>query len=155
MQPTDRLVCVFVKTIDIGGEFKAWPLHVTVVPWFRLSAPSNDLKEELQQALGGIQSFEVEMGAEAQLGHKKGKVGNWVRLPSPLIEIEKRVRQVLKTHNSWLVDETTRLKRDYRPHVTAQAEERLHEGDRFICSKLHIIEQKGDYKEIVQEINLG
>ena len=151
MQPGDRLVCVFVSEPPL--EFKDWPLHVTVVPWFRTDLTSAELADELQSRLSGYKGFQAVMGDEAAFGHHK--TVNLVAQPTPLIEIEEQVRTALKQHHAWLVDETTKRGREYRPHVTAQKTGRLYRGDCFVVNKLYIIEQKGGLKKIVDLTNLG
>lgn len=153
MLPGDRLICAFAKP-QAEAKFKAWPLHVTIVPWFRLAAPSLELAAEIEAVLAGTAAFEVIMAEETKLGHKKGKIGNWIAEPTQFMDIESRLRAVLKSHNAWLVDETTRQQRPFRAHVTAQAAERLQAGDRWHCDRLYIVEQTGDYKEIMAEIPL-
>src|SRR4051794_7330143 len=124
MNPGDRLVCAFVNpAVKAGAEFKDWPLHVTIVPWFRTDMTTGQLTAELKEALSGISSFTSTAGPSAKFGYTKGKVASLIQKPTPLDEIEKRVRQTLTIHEAWLVDESTRRRRDYKPHVTVQQSE--------------------------------
>jgi 2'-5' RNA ligase len=146
MKPGDRLVCALVEPLPLGASFKDWPLHITIVPWFRTDVPSDSLASEMSAALKDIDPFEVVMDGTAKFG--RGKTVNLAQLPTPLTEVETRVRQILKLHQAWLVDETTKHQRPFRPHVTAQKSVRLQEGDNWRCDRLYIIEQKGDHKEV-------
>jgi 2'-5' RNA ligase len=150
MQPGDRLICAFVDRLPAGSEFKQWPLHVTIVPWFRVGA--EELAAELKAALAGIRAFEARVGRETTMG--KDKMVNLILPAEQFEDIEFSVRSTLKRHDAWLVDETTKQKRSFKPHVTAQKDARVHEGDSFWCDRLYIIEQKGSHKEIVAEIPL-
>lgn len=151
MKPGDRLVCAFVELP--AKQFKGWPLHVTIVPWFRTGISSEQLKAELESCLGNIEPFGVAAAETKPFGHRKQ--ANLIAPPTPFMEIERRVRIVLKRHDAWLVDETTREKRPYSPHVTVQPAARLNSGDIFACDKLYIIEQLGDSKRITSTIELG
>jgi 2'-5' RNA ligase len=153
MQPGDRLVCALVAPMREGQEFKDWPLHVTIVPWFRTDASPSQLVKEFEQAVDGVKAFMVVMDGEARFG--RNKLVNLVAPPTPLIDIESRIRSVLVSHQAWVVDQTTKSKRPYRPHVTAQKEQRLHQGESFICEELYIISQMGGYKEVVGKLGLG
>ncbi|MDB5164751.1 MAG: hypothetical protein JWL89_377 [Candidatus Saccharibacteria bacterium] len=155
MHPGDRLVCAFTTQHRVGDRFTEWPLHVTIVPWFRLALESEDLAKELEQALAGIKSFQVVLVGASQFGHSKGKTAHLVQLPTSFIQIEQIVRDGLKRHGAWLVDETTRLRRDYRPHVTNQKSEQTQMGATFMCDRLYIVEQKGGYKEVVATVELA
>ena len=153
--PHDRLVVAFVQNPVVGDTFTDWPLHVTVVPWFRVSLSTEELAKCLTDALSGVQPFEVVMSVEALFGSRQNKTVNIVWLPSPLQTIEKRVRKLLRNRKAWLVDETTKQHEKYVPHVTAQKDERLYEGDCFVVDRLYVVEQKGGHKEVTGEVLLG
>lgn len=149
MLPGDRLVCVLVDPIDLGTTFRAWPLHVTVVPWFR-AAMSN---EEVLTGIGGVvrsfEPFNIAIDGEGHFGHRGSKLVNLVRLPTLLTRIERQVRCFLKEHDAWIVDETTKRIRPFKPHVTVQGGKRLTSGDSFTCRGLYLIEQQGGVKQVV------
>jgi 2'-5' RNA ligase len=151
MQPGDRLVCAFVKPLEKGAEFKDWPLHVTIVPWFRTEASSDELTEEFGQTLAGISAFDVEIDGETRFG--RNKLVNLVAQPTPFMDVEMQVRGILKSHDAWIADETTKRTRSYRPHVTEQKTERLHKGDTFVCAGLYLVEQLGGTKQATELIN--
>jgi hypothetical protein len=156
MKPGDRLVCAFVKPPgDRGTQFTEWPLHVTIVPWFRSDISSEKLAAELQFELADIAQFPVMAGPSAGFGYKKGKTASLIQLSTPFTEIEPRVRRTLKQQKAWLVDETTRQRHEYKPHVTNQKSGRLHKGDKFYCDRLYIIEQKGSHKQITASVALS
>jgi 2'-5' RNA ligase len=153
MQPGDRLVCAFVQPLQAGDTFKQWPLHVTVVPWFRSDLSSDDLAGRLEGQLQDSEPFEVVMDGEVHFG--RNKLVNLVVQPTPFTKIEEQVRGVIKSHGAWIVDESTKAKRAFRPHVTAQKDERLQQADTFVCGQLYVVEQKGGIKQIVEVVELG
>jgi 2'-5' RNA ligase len=145
-------VCVFIAPRNVGDRFTSWSLHITVVPWFRLDATSAQITSELREGLPASGSFWVVIAGEATFG--RNKLVNLVQPPTPLQQVEQSVRHYLHRKQAWLVDESTRVQRGYRPHVTAQDSERVHDGETYYCSKLSLVEQKGTYKQIVAEIAL-
>lgn len=155
MLPGDRLLCALVRPQPIGGRFASWPLHVTVVPWFRLADSSDAVAAGLAAAVATIATFEARAGEAVRLGPKKNRPARLVRLPTAFMDIEPRVRKYFHKKRAWLVDETTKRRHDYRPHVTFQQAGELGAGQTFHVERLYIIEQKGDYKEIVADIRLG
>lgn len=154
MVPGDRLVCAFVEP-PREESFAAWPLHVTIIPWFRMDQPSDILSAEWQELLATTGALTVRIGAEAGFGHKGRKLVNLIDEPNGFAPIERLLRDSLHAKAAWLVDETTQIHRAFRPHVTAQGGMRLHQGDSFTCDKLYIVEQKGTYKVITHKIVLG
>jgi 2'-5' RNA ligase len=153
MVPGDRLFCAFVDSREAGDTFSDWPLHLTIVPWFRTATSSEELGGELRRRLQWLGPFQVVVEGEAKFGAKRRLV-SLVAEPTPLRSIEHEVREMLHEHAAWLVDETTRVRRPFRPHVTAQRSGRLQDGDAFMCEALYIVEQKGGYKEVVNKIRL-
>jgi 2'-5' RNA ligase len=153
MKPGDRLVCVFVGKPAAGFEFKDWPLHVTIVPWFRTEVVSSELAREINEKLSDIEPFKAQANGAAKFGRNKSV--RLIKQPTPFMEVEPRVRQVLKQHQAWLVDETTKKYRSYKPHVTEQKNARLNEGDSFWCDRIYIVEQKGAHKTAVAEVRFG
>jgi len=154
MIPGDRLICLFIDDFKAGQTFHDWPLHITIVPWFRTQPTTGVLSIAIQEKLAGIEPFTANIGEEAGFGHKGKKLVNLVDLPSPLQKIEHIARDVLHAAGSWIVDETTQQKRPFRPHVTVQGSNRLHKGDTVACKTLYIVEQQGEHKEIVDKIIL-
>jgi 2'-5' RNA ligase len=144
-----------VEPQQIGATFQSWLLHVTIVPWFRLDAPSDVIARGLQEALLPIVPFEVQVNDQAMLGPRKNRPAMMIAQPTRLTGIEQKVRSYLHKKRAWLVDETTKRKYNFRPHVTTQGERALQPGDKFYINRLYIVEQKGDYKEIMSEIHLG
>jgi 2'-5' RNA ligase len=155
MLPGDRLVCAFVEPHTKGETFRKWLLHVTIVPWFRLPDASDAIAQGLEQALKSIGPFKATIDGETIFGPRKNRPAMLIDPPTPFIEIERKVRGFLHKKRAWLVDETTKKQYEFRPHVTVQGEKKLNSGDTFLCDKLYIVEQKGDYKEIVGEVKLG
>jgi len=155
MLPGDRLVCAFVEAHGTREQFAHWFLHVTIVPWFRLDDPSDAIATGLKRALCDIGPFEVTVMDRVMFGPRKNRPALLVTQPTQLTVIERKVRNYLHKKRAWLVDETTKRRYEFRPHVTAQDNASPNAGDSFRCDRLYIVEQKGDYKEIISEVPLG
>jgi 2'-5' RNA ligase len=154
MIPGDRLFCSFVESHEVGYTFGDWPLHLTIVPWFRTGTSSDVLVADVENAVSGVGAFTVQMGEETGFGHCGRKLVNVVELPSPLIDIEQKIRRILHGQNAWIVDETTKRRRAFRPHVTVQKSRRMQTDDTFVCDSVYIVEQKGGHKIVVNRIHI-
>lgn len=155
MLPGDRLVCAFLEPRVVGTQFKTWFLHVTIVPWFRLDDVSETVARGLEKALKTVVPFELVGDGSAKFGPHKNRPVRLLGQSTPLMLIERQVRNYLHKKRAWIVDETTKVRRQFRPHVTNQGENGMAEGDTFRCDRLYIVEQKGDCKEIVSEVRFG
>jgi 2'-5' RNA ligase len=112
------------------------------------------LAKGLEKALATIGTFEVSADGEALFGPRKTRPVRLLQVSDPLVQTEAKVRRYLHQKRAWLVDETTKKRYAFRPHVTTQEVERLPEGRRVHIDRLYIVEQKGSYKKIVSVINL-
>jgi 2'-5' RNA ligase len=147
MLPGDRLICAFVEEKSADSIFTDWPLHITIVPWFRLDITSIQLADQLKKHYIGSSAFRVAVLDEARFGYRKNKVVNLVAAPE-LMKLEGQTRRLLHTHKTWVVDEADKTRRGFRPHVTALSAGRVHDGDSFNCDRLYIVSQQGGFKRI-------
>lgn len=154
MLPGDRLVCAFVEPQPVGTQFKTWLLHVTIVPWFRLEEATAVVAEGLVRALTIVGPFTAVGVGEALFGPQKNRPVRLLEPSAPFMQSEAKVRSYLHQKRAWLVDETTKRRYEFRPHVTAQGDLLLPAAVSFEIAQLYIVEQKGDYKEIVAEVRL-
>lgn len=154
MQPGDRLICAFTKSHAVSERFSRWYLHVTIVPWFRLADASEQIAQSLTEALSQLKPFEAAGEEIAPFRSRRNKPVRLLRQPSPFMEIEQKVRSYLHKKRAWLVDETTKKRQEFRPHVTAQDDAAFEEREKFSVDRIYIVEQKGEYKEIVAEVPL-
>jgi len=155
MLPGDRIVCAFVELQLVGAQFKVWTLHVTIVPWFRLDESSEVIAKGLETALQTTSLVKLEGDGESLFGPRKNRRVRLLKPFEPLEEIEVKVRNYLHKKRAFLVDETTKKPYSFRPHVTEQNGFLLPESAAFEIDRLYIVEQKGDYKQIMSEIKLG
>jgi 2'-5' RNA ligase len=154
MQPGDRLICVFIAPLPVGARFLNWPLHITIVPWFRLDMPSLELAAYLHGYYIGTGPFTFDVVGEALFGYKKRKSVSLVDAPS-LYRLEGQTRRALHARQAWIVDEADKTRRHFRPHVTAQASGHAHVGDVFLCNRVSIVRQLGGSKLVDAEVLLS
>lgn len=138
----------------MGYCFAVWPLHVTVMPWFRHRDDSALLAAGLGRAFSAVPPFEAEMLGQAMFGPRKNRLVRLVKAPTNFTLLEQRARAYLHKKHACLVDETTKVRPEYCPHVTEQGDLYLRDGDTFRCDRLYIVEQKGQYKVVMNEIVL-
>lgn len=154
MAPGDRLICAFVEPQSESEQFADWPLHVTIVPWFRTPLTTATIVQALAKRLHNQPQFQVTLDGEAQFGRRGQKLVHLVQEPTPLMGIEQKIRSYLHKHDAWIADETTASRRPFRPHVTRQAHADVEAGSTFMCDTLYIVEQHGGYKAVVGEVAL-
>lgn len=148
------MVCAFVEPQAIGALFKRveWPLHVTIVPWFRLKVSQEQFIQTLQKELSGYRPFKTEV---TRPGHSHSGLRRLSLLKKESWQpIHETVLEIVLRHATMAVP-LTFAHQHYRPHVTYQKHAHLNTGDTFTCDRLYIVEQKSDYKQITAEIIFG
>jgi hypothetical protein len=155
MLPGDRLICGFVETLDLGAQFQTWLPHLTIVPWFRLDEASGAIAKGLERALYGIVSFDVMTDGVVQLGPRKNRPVRLIRPTKQLAQIETKVRTYLHKKRAFLIDETTKMPHQFRPHVTAQGGFLLPERMTLHIDRFYIVEQVGGCKKVTAVFSLG
>lgn len=155
MQPGDLLVTALVTPLPEGPfPEHSWPLHVTIVAWFRTPALADAITHSLAQRLKDIAPFDVHMSEEARLGYGGRALVNLVRQPTPFIDIQQRTIECLKAFNTDFVTGTGTWDEAYKPHVTVQKNGRLHAGDQWKCDQLYVVEATRNGNRIVGEVPL-
>lgn len=155
MVPGDRLVCAFVEPLTPGAVFAEWPLHVTVVPWFRVDIPTDRLVSLLSSTLSSVHAFDASADGTAHFGRGGKKLVHLIAAPSPFWDVEHRIRELLHRQQAWIVDETTRKRRTYQPHITNQQGTQAHDGQAVQVNNLYIIEQQGSHKVVAGKVALA
>jgi len=74
MLPGDRLLCLLLDGGQPGDRFRHWPLHVTIMPWFRLPDSSAQLARGLTRALQAVPAITVAADGVAYFGPRRRKV---------------------------------------------------------------------------------
>jgi hypothetical protein len=150
MNKGDKLICAFPEPKKVGETFTRWPLHVTIIPWFQVTADEAEFERLLQEQLGEIPAFGAKVRYPRKFGFRQANVllkNQWQPIHDAALAC---VSQAAKS--------TVRFRfvgRWYSPHVTYQGEEHLQEGDIFWCDRVYIIEQKVEHKEVVAALELN
>ena len=117
-----QILAIGVDSLDEGSEFREWPLHITLVPWFE-EAKQPQLSDGLETVAGYIRPFEAKLGARALFGAQQD-------VPVWTIE-ENRSLQSLHNHTLTVVyDANGQLDYSYvgyhyKPHITVRQNENI------------------------------
>lgn len=152
----DRMIAGFVHPVQVGDTFTEWPLHVTIVSWFRTTLSTSQLDAVLAEAYKGVEPFVTTVGPEAYFGPLRSTLVNLITLPNQFTELFNRTMQVVNRHAIKMV---AKPHNPYRPHVTVHKHGRVHEGQTISCDRLYVIrycvEDGRRFKRIEAEVVLG
>lgn len=149
-----RLVCAFVSSQEVGERFKFtdWPLHATVVPWFRLKAPEEQFNSSLQETLTNQPAFTAHVSSQQRTRYGSRRVtllerNEWQSLHEAVFSVVAQHAGVIATKLF--------IGTYYRPHVTFQRSGHLNPGEEFLCDNLYVVQREGGHREIVSKLALG
>lgn len=159
-----------VEDVPVGHTFRrsrgAWPLHMTLAPWFALSSENAlRLREQLAAALGSVQSFAVTVGGEALFGPEKDVPVNLVLPTDQLITLKQQLDMALEANNAeQLHHEYRGVTGGWRPHITHHTDaagvlHRRFDGDEITVDRVTLVRllpgAEGGSCQIIEHFTLG
>ena len=150
MAAHDQLVCALVHELAVGETFEDWPLHVTIVPWFKPRVGEAVLLGHLAQAVKDQLAFSATVGKDAYFGAKAvslmQQIPHWQRIQEAAFAVVGEDAVPTAPYNF--------VGSNFKPHMTVQKDLRLHPGDTFVCDALYVIEHTGEgrLKKVVGKV---
>ena len=155
----DYIVVHFVKPVAVGYRFErrraAWPLHITLVPWF-YGAMDAPLWRALQIVAQPIMPSIVHVGTEAFFGPTKAVPVNVISNPEVLHELHESLLAAVQTAEG-VIEHPEFISDNYVPHITQHnGDQRRHEGDEVRVADFHLV-QLGEQNicEVIAQFPLG
>ncbi len=128
--------------LELGGDTKKLPLHITVVPPFRHDRiATGHLAREIGEALEGIEPFDVVAGEEVMLGMNEadGVLARKVGAQS-LYVVHNLLMPVVKGFPGVEID-TRFTDQNYTPHATHTETQRLYKGQTRHIDALYLFQK--------------
>jgi 2'-5' RNA ligase len=161
MKPGALLLVSLIEKHPVGYIFersrRAWPLHITLVPWFYVAdAQEASLIGAIAQYVCSLERFEVIVGAEESFGPSKDVVVNVIATQELLKTLHERLIDVVRknagtlnnSEDKWILDE-------YIAHITRHGNIGRNEGDVEIIDSVVVVRLLDDNQcEVVRILNL-
>jgi 2'-5' RNA ligase len=158
-RPGDCVLVSLLQPLAPAERFRHWPLHFTVMPWFRTPLSDQDIHAEFGNIIHSFPRFTLTMGQEAYFGHD-GKVPVRVaQSPNQLEKLHTELFAMMQQHPKFHILDMQHCGKNFRAHVTLHTDEPLREGDIVACNELQLVRLShihpgGSTKEIVSEVRL-
>jgi len=151
------MIAHFVDPIDSGRQFDTWPLHITLMPWFRMNELAAE--EKLEEAARDMRSFQLALGETAvkTLGNIE-LFGQNIDIPARRI-VEPTSLGVM--HGRLLgefynkLEDVKYVAGNYSPHVTIRENNDPGIGAKIKVDKISLIEYDKPLKTVVRNYNLN
>lgn len=139
------LIILEVTPVEVGATYDMLPLHCTLMLWFWLEQPPQEVAQRLTAALQGTGSVQLKAGKE-QVFAGKNKHGEAV--PVTVNDIE-RTPELVQLHEQAYATLAYMGARyfmpqyvhdGFHPHVTHQKDGQLQPGEVRTSTKLYLVE---------------
>lgn len=156
----DRVIVSLLQPLARGERFGKWPLHLTLMPWFRTSLGGYELQKVIAQSLEGIGPFSATMAGTDKFGFRDQVPVRVVEAPNLFEEVHQHLLQTFQAHPEIRILDTEHTGKNFRAHVTLHGYEPLREGDIIACNDIQIVQLAeihpgGSLKEVEGEVDLG
>lgn len=150
----ERLVVAhLIEPTDVGVTFAAWPLHITLLPWFRTEEVWAE--EVFRRCAADLRACRVVLGAR-QLG-PVALFGEAEDIPVRPIGDSTALgvaHGVLLSNLHPFLDDKTFIGGSYNPHVTIRNNPDPGEGAQIDIATLSMIRHDGEHKTVVETVKL-
>ncbi|HSH56295.1 MAG TPA: 2'-5' RNA ligase family protein [Candidatus Limnocylindrales bacterium] len=154
----DTILVLFIEPQEPGYTFERkrleWPLHITLIPWFRVPDPST-LDGILETVAVQSRPFDAVVGMEAAFGGRKEVLVNVLADPALAQHLHLNLKRALDGVGANYQSE--RFTGDnYKPHITHHGDRRRHEGDRLAVRNFYLVKLlPQNYCQVVKAYELG
>ncbi len=133
------LLTYFINEKQIDDTFTDWPLHVTIIPWFKVKAI-----ELVDQALGQIAISHQPITVTGSERDNFGGHDVCLLEPAELLRgIHKYVYATLQGHGARFIS-TEFFGDNYNPHVTTQGDDVFDVGEQTVLNGFYLVKRHRD-----------
>lgn len=136
------VIVTFLEAVDDGFEFNPqnYPLHVTIIPSFRLNSFAPELENEIATLCSKILAIKTEAEGDEYFGPSKEVHVSTIRMRDDLMKLHTDLKNILAAHHAEF-DEPHYMAENYRAHATVQEKKRLNVGDPVIIDRVSVIDK--------------
>jgi hypothetical protein len=130
-----------LQPVAVGYEFSAaaWPLHVTIIPWFH-NIDIADATKIVDDIASSHHVLDMKAASREFFGSRNNIAVTLLATNPTMQRIHDAFLAALIDHGAVLLNGTY-VGSKYRAHVTDQRNDRLHPGDTIGISNLTLVEQ--------------
>ncbi len=152
------MVCHMLEVAPECYQSSNWPLHLTVIPWFRVEEAIPNTLLAIEVISKRVGSFVVRAKANAWYGPQSDV---------PVMEVEDTTGRLAKLHHKLLqsiqsnggtILDSTYTGENYSPHVSLREDGSGLLPDQFVrCSSIAVVEKtrrEAENKQVVKVISL-
>jgi 2'-5' RNA ligase len=134
-KPKEYMFAYLLDAHHPGDTFTVWPLHITLLPWFKLDVPLDEFKTELQRILNTTKSVSVKVGSERQFGRRSV---NLIESSAGLLALHELLLDYAKNNGEFTVNKQL-VGEQFNPHITKNFGKNLATGKLVNVNRVYLI----------------
>jgi hypothetical protein len=134
-KPTEYMFVYLLEAKNPGDTFNEWPLHITLLPWFKLDVPISEFKTELNNQLAEVQSIAVKVGPER---HFNKRAVNLIESSAGLLDLHELLLDFVKNNGEFTVSQSF-VGPQFKPHIAKRLGKTMAEGKLVNVNRVYLI----------------
>lgn len=153
----EYLIAHFVESP--AAEFVAWPLHMTILPWFTVKEPGDEVLEEITQMLADTAPFHARAEKRDFLGPYRIVPVTLIEKTPEIIDLHARCLELVSSHD-WKFSSAHYTGEAFLPHVTKKENKEVKPGEVVEVDNLYLVEApaadpRTRVKKLIGAVTLG
>lgn len=133
----EYLLAFILEPLEKGSQFIAWPLHITLVPWFRTAHKEAQILYDTKTAVEQFEPFTVRGVQRAQFGWRGSVAVTAVASPA-LHDLHRALLGTLERGQYQLMN-TRHMGDSFQPHVTKKGNVEFKPGHELLLDRVYLI----------------
>lgn len=133
----EYLIAFMLEPMDKGDTFIRWPLHITLVPWFRTPNETAQIVYDISDAATKFKPISSRGIQRARFGWRR-KVQVTALASSELHDLHRQLLSMLENKGYNLVDKK-HTGVSYQPHITKKGNAEFKPGHELIVDRIYLI----------------
>lgn len=152
----ELLACLILDKIKLHDRFSSWPLHVTLVPWFFLSAQNlHRFLVSMENTAKNYSPVVVTANRVSFFGAKSTIKVMELKPRPALIQLHNELLNVTCSNGGALLD-TNHIGPNFKPHISFKQGRALAINRSRICDTLYlIIKCDNTQRQVVEQIDFA
>lgn len=133
----EYLLAFMLEPLEKGDQFIGWPLHITLVPWFRSNFGSEHVARDIEATILGTDRLTVRGITRSMLGRQRNVPVTDV-VSSDLHDLHRKLLTVFD-NDAYTLSDSKYTGANYRPHVTKKGNKELKPGHEIEIDSLYLV----------------
>jgi 2'-5' RNA ligase len=133
----EYLLAVLLDPLEKGEQFVRWPLHITLIPWFRTALPERQILFDIQAVCEAFEPFGARGVSREQFGWRGTRAVTALASPD-LHDLHRALLERLK-NGPYQLQQDKHIGDSFQPHVTKKGNAELKPGHEIAVDRIYLV----------------